>query len=139
MKLLCSRSMTNSCIRLVNLVYQSISSGYMEDQPKLTNPMLTLQKLARLGLITILPLLLYEVGILTFWSFMIGTAPFMHVHEVAWAQDLVLLFPIFCAALFVYYGYYMFLYKEEPKIDVPKYERPRYEKYMYRPEDDRPN
>jgi hypothetical protein len=88
-------------------------------------------------LMSILPILLYEVGVLTFWMWMMGTAPFKRVHMVAWSQDLALLLPLFCIAVFCYQVYYLFIHEEESKIDVPKYERPKYEKYMYRSEDDR--
>src|SRR5437899_1092930 len=107
MKMPCSRSMSNSCARLVNPASQSISFGYMKDQLKLKILMLTIKKLARLVFMSILPILLYEVAALTFWSYMIGTASLKHVHEIAWSQDLVIFLPVICIAMFGYHLYYL--------------------------------
>lgn len=96
--------------------------------------MLTIKKIWRALLISMIPPLLYEVGVITFYCYMIGTTGWIHIHEVAWSQDLAMAIPFISFIMFIYQ---MVDKEEESRIDVPRYERPKYEKYNRRyPDDD---
>lgn len=78
---------------------------------------------------------LYEVATITFYCFMMGTADWTRVHEVAWAQDLVFLIWFFTVAILLVGFYTTFVVEEESSIPVKKYERPTHERHISRYED----
>lgn len=94
--------------------------------------MITIAKIFKLILFSALPMIIYESAVIGFWLFTLGTASWKHVHEVAWAQDLVVLIPLFSALMFMY-GLYRLFTPEESKIDIPRYERPKHERYTDMP------
>lgn len=89
---------------------------------------------------TMLPILIYEIGAVGFWFMNLGLLSFKTIHRVAWAQDLAWIMPLFSVALFVYYTYKELIEEEEARVDVPRYERPAHERYTRSvdPDGDRP-
>jgi membrane protein implicated in regulation of membrane protease activity len=92
--------------------------------------MITVKKIFKLILLSVLPLIIYEVGAVGFYIFMLGSASLRQVHKIAWSQDLVILLPVLCCAIFFYYMWVYFMREEQSVINVPRYERPKHERYM---------
>lgn len=92
--------------------------------------MITVKKIFKLILLSVLPLIIYEAGAVGFYIFMLGSASLRQVHKIAWSQDLVIFLPVLCCAIFFYYMWVYFMREEEPIIKVPPYERPKHEKYV---------
>ena len=66
---------------------------------------------------TLLPLLIYEVGILGFYLWMGGNVSINLVHKIAWAQDLALfLLPPISIILFVWHCYNLFIYEDISRV-----------------------
>lgn len=91
--------------------------------------MITIKKVLKLILFSVLPLIMYEIGAVGFYCVMLGTVSWNHVHKIAWSQDLAILLPLLCGAIFLYYLWKLFMYEEPSRINIPRYERPKHEKY----------
>lgn len=91
--------------------------------------MITIKKLMKVIIMTILPILLYELGALGFWLINLGMISLEKVHDVAWSQDLAMFIPLLCIVIFVYHTYIEFIEEEEGYINVHRYQGPTHERY----------